>query len=76
MVAPSGRKPLKQLNSEDVELFRGTVRFTGGSVEERRYEREYGKARHRESDEKAREELALYGPNISLPRILGGVRES
>jgi len=76
MVAPSDRKPKKQVNSENVEFFNGTVRYTGGSTFERRYESEYGKLRHRESDEREREEAALYGPNISQPRILGGVRES
>lgn len=74
MQAPSG-KPAKQVNSESVDLFGGTVRFTGGQTFERRFENEYGKMRHRESDERAKDETGLLGPDISLPRLLGGVRE-
>lgn len=76
MVAPKDKKDSKLTKSEHFDSSHGfTATITGGDPFARRYENDYSKVRHREQDKAAAEAAAL-GPDISLPKILLGVRQS
>ena len=55
-------------NIEDVDFFNGSAKHVGGSISERRVNRNYSKTEHAKHDAAAREVLQM--PNVSMPRIL------
>ena len=69
MVAPTRSRPAKQVNSESVDFFNGTVGYTGGQTSQRRLYSDYSKKNHVAEDARARELAALIGPNTSYPMI-------
>jgi len=75
MVAPTPNKAAKVVKEEHLNSLYETTSITGGGEFQRRFRNDYSKKSHADYEASVKESYAML-PAVSVPRILGGVRES